>query len=284
MHPEIFGTISNITNSWNDPPIDKVDHVPVWRHIFANAISKVRLKEPQYWVIDALDECKNGLELMTFVRYCLLSELRIFLTFSVPRLVHSKKYLTAFYRTLEATSYGVSLVLRELRQLYTAVEINQMLASNPLDMDALYARILDEMSYTKFGKDLAKAILTWPTCAFRPLFLDEMHCAIESDILDSLDDIEKSISTYSNLFFIAKAKKVQLVHLTARYFLTRKDTDSEFIIDRSVAHKTLALVCIRALCGGQENMRKGSEHRRLPGDTTSNTDSVLYDYASTYLF
>ncbi|KAI1353358.1 hypothetical protein F5Y01DRAFT_276844 [Xylaria sp. FL0043] len=76
----------------------------------------------------------------------------------------------------------VSLVLRELRQVHTAAEINQVLAINPSNMDALYARTLDEMPYAKFGKDQAKAILTWATCAFRPLSVDEIQFAIESDI------------------------------------------------------------------------------------------------------
>ncbi|KAI0911092.1 hypothetical protein F4823DRAFT_326306 [Ustulina deusta] len=326
MHPEAFATISNITNSWKDPPIDKVDHIPVWRRIFANGISKVRLKKPQYWVIDALDECKNGLELMAFLRkiqemwpLCILvtsrtgvdtyltstnlsmeiisetilednrSDIASFLTANLHYLpgATASAQQDIFDRILQ-NSRGcflwVSLVLRELRQVHTAAEINQVLASNPSDMDALYARILDEMSHAKFGKDLAKAILTWATCAFRPLSVDEIHFAIERDIQDSIDDIGKSISTCSNLVFIDKAKKVQLVHLTAREFLTRKDGRSEFIIDRSVAHKRLALVCIQTLCGGQGNPRKGSKHRRLASGLTSNIDSVLYNYASTYLF
>ncbi|GAW22654.1 hypothetical protein ANO14919_121960 [Xylariales sp. No.14919] len=326
MHPEAFTTISNVANSWKDPPIDKVDHIPVWRRIFANAISKVRLKKPQYWVIDALDECKNGLELMTFLRkvqemwpLCILvtsrtgvdtylnstnpsmevisetilednrSDIASFLSANLHHLpgATTSAQQDIFDRILQ-NSRGcflwVSLVLRELRQVHTAAEINQVLASNPSDMDALYARILDEMSQAKFGKDLAKAILTWATCAFRPLSVEEIHFAIERDIQDSIDDIEKSISTCSNLVFIDKAKKVQLVHLTAREFLTRKDISSEFIIDRAVSHKRLALVCIRTLCGGQGNLRKGSKHRRLASDSTSNTDSVLYNYASTYLF
>ncbi|KAI0544447.1 hypothetical protein F4679DRAFT_37323 [Xylaria curta] len=326
MHPEIFKTISSVANSWKDPPIDKVDHIPVWSRVFATAISKVRLKKPQYWIIDALDECKNGLELMTFLRkiqemwpLCILVTSRtgvdtylnttnpsmevISETMSEDNRSDIASFLSANLHYLPGATTSaqqdisdrilrnsrgcflwVNLVLRELRQVHTAAEISQVLDSNPSDMDTLYARILDEMSHAKFGKELAKAILIWATCAFRPLSVDEIHFAVEKDIRDSIDDIEKSISTCSNLVFIDKTKKVQLIHLTAREFLMRKDISSEFIIDRSIAHKRLALVCIQTLSGGQGSVRKGSRHRRLGSDITSNTDSVLYDYASTYLF
>ena len=326
MHPEAFAAISSITNSWKDPPIDKVDHIPVWRRVFANAITKVRFKKPQYWVIDALDECKNGLELMTFLRkvqemwpLCILitsrTSFNLHLNLMNPSMeimtetiVEDNKsdiasFLNANMHCLPGATPSaqqdisdrilqnsrgcflwVSLVLRELRQVHTAAEISQVLASNPSDMNALYARILDEMSRAKFGKELAKAILTWASCAFRPLSVDEIHFAIEKDLEDAIDDIEKSIGTCSNLVFIDKAKKVQLVHLTAKEFLTRKDIDSEFIIDRAVAHKRLALVCIRTLCGRQRNLANGFKHRRLASDNTGTPNSVLYNYASTYLF
>lgn len=325
MHPELFATISKVANSWRDPPIDKVDHIPVWRRVFATALSRIRLKKPQYWVIDALDECKNGLELMSFLRkvqekwpLCILITSRtgvdMYLNTTNPSmevisetmLEDNKPDISSFLSanlhhlpgaTISAQQdmsnrilqnargcfLWVSLILRELRQVHTAAEINQVLDGNPSDMDALYARILDEMSYAKFGKDLAKAILTWVACAFRPLCLDEIHFAIERDIRDSIDDIGKSISTCGNLVFIDKAQKVQLIHLTAREFLTRRDINSEFIIDRSIAHKRLALVCIQTLCGGQGNMRRGTI-RRLPSDIAGHTDSALYDYASSYLF
>ncbi|KAJ2974337.1 hypothetical protein NUW58_g8689 [Xylaria curta] len=326
IHPEIFTTIANVANSWKDPPIDKVDHIPVWSRIFATAISKVRLKKPQYWVIDALDECKNGQELMNFLRkiqemwpLCILvtsrtgvdpylnttnpsmevisetlsednkSDIACFLSANLHHLPGAttsaqQDISDRILRNSRGCFLWVNLVLRELRQVHTAAEISQVLDNNPSDMNALYTRILDEMSHAKFGKDLAKAILTWTTCAFRPLSVDEIHFAIEKDIQDSIDDITKSVSTCSNLVFIDKANKVQLIHLTAREFLTRKDITSEFIIDRAQAHKRLALVCIQTLCGEQGGSKKGSRHRRLANEMTSNTDSAFYDYASTYLF
>ncbi|KAI0016137.1 hypothetical protein F4780DRAFT_783496 [Xylariomycetidae sp. FL0641] len=328
IHPEIFSLISQVTNNWKDNPIDKVDHSPVWRRIFAAGILKARLKKPQYWVIDALDECRNGAELMSFLRraqemwpLCVLvtsrtgvesyitssnpsmevisetileenkSDIRAFLSANLQNLpgatVKARQSLAdRILRNSSGCFLWVSLVLKELRQVHTSAEISQVLDSNPSDMTALYRRIVDEMAHAKFGKDLAKAILKWTTCAFRPLSVEEMHYAIEKDIEDSIDSVGKSISTCcSNLVYIDRARKVQPIHATAREFLTRKDISSEFSIDRAVSHKRLALVCIQALCGGQGGPRRGSRTRRSTlNETATRVDSPLHDYASTYLF
>ncbi|KAI1179121.1 hypothetical protein F4777DRAFT_19089 [Nemania sp. FL0916] len=326
LHPEIFTMISIVANSWKERPIDKVDHIMVWRRIFTTAISKIRFKNPQYWIIDALDECNNGLELMALLKkiqemwpVCILVTSRTsadaYLKTSNPPmdviaetiLEDNKTDIAAFLnanlhhlpgtttsaqqdvsdRILQNASgcfLWVSVIVRELREVHTTAEINQVLDSNPSDMDAFYARILDEMSRAKFGKDLAKAILTWVTCASRPLSVEEIHFAIENDIGDSINSIEKSIGTCGNLVFIDEAKKIQLIHLTAREFLMRKDVRSEFIIDRPVAHKRLALICIRSLCGVQGNTKKTSGNRRFANDRTNNSEQALYDYAAAYLF
>ncbi len=325
IHPEAFTTIFNITNSWTESPIDKVDHILVWRHVYTAALLKTKLKRPQYWIIDALDECSNSPELMFFLRkaqeiwpLCILVTSRtgveMYLSTTNPSMevisenilednrVDIASFLEANLQHLPGATttaqqdisdrilrnsrgcfLWVRLVLEELRQVHTAAEIDQVLDNDHSDMNALYARILDEMSRAKFGKDLARAILTWVTCAFRPLSVSEIGLAIEADV-QLIDDVEKSISACSNLVFVDKAKKVQLIHLTAREFLTQKTIKSEFVIDKAAAHRRLALVCVQTLCGGQGNSRKGSRRRPLASDVASNADSGLYDYASTYLF
>ncbi|KAI1425810.1 hypothetical protein F5Y12DRAFT_347836 [Xylaria sp. FL1777] len=325
IHAEVFTSIFNVTNSWKESPVDKVDHIPVWRYIFGAALLKTKLKRPQYWIIDALDECKNSPELMFFLRrtqevwpVCILVTSRTgvetYLSTTDPSMevisesilednrMDIAAFLEANLQHLPAATISeqqdisdrilrnsrgcflwVRLVLKELRQVHTAAEIDQVLDNDHSDMNALYARILDEMSRAKFGKDLARAILGWVTCAFRSLSVSEIRLAIEADI-HLVNDAEKSISTCNNLVFVDKAKKIQLIHLTAREFLTQKSNKSEFTIDRSATHKRLALVCVQTLCGGQGKSRKGSRARASASDIDSNAESVLYDYASTYLF
>ncbi|KAI1119197.1 hypothetical protein F5Y14DRAFT_396854 [Nemania sp. NC0429] len=326
LHPEAFATISTLTNSWKEPPIDKVNHITVWQRIFADVLLKVKLTRPQYWVIDALDECKNNQELIFFLRkaqeawpLCILVTTRFgtdmeldttnspIETISESMMDENNTDIALFLRanlhhlpgaTINAqqdisdrilqNSSGcflwVSLVLRELRHVHTATEITQVLDNNHSDMDALYSNILDQMSRARFGKDVARAILTWVICAFRPLSVDEVHCAVETDIRDSIDDIRKAISTCDNLVFIDRAEKVQLLHLTAREFLTQKARGSEFIIDRSAAHKRLARACIQILCKEKESLKKGSRFRHSASEMTKKEDSALYNYASAYVF
>ncbi|KAI0517179.1 hypothetical protein F5B22DRAFT_605202 [Xylaria bambusicola] len=322
IHRAVFTAILNITNSWTVSPVDKVDHVSMWRQVFTSALLRTELKRPQYWIIDAMDECRNSSELMYFLRkaqevwpLCILitSRTGVETCLSIterPMEIISEtilddnkgdiasfvdgnlQYLPAAARqdisdrilhNARGCFLWVRLVLSELRQVHTATEIDQVLGNDNSDMNTLYIRMLDEMSRAKFGKDLAKAILTWVTCAFRPLTVNEIRLALNAEF-QLVDDVERSIGICSNLVFVDAAQKVQLVHLTAREFLTQKTIDSEFIVDESAAHKRLALVCIRTLCGGQENLKKGSGARLLASDAAGDADSVLYYYAATYLF
>ncbi|KAK5632688.1 hypothetical protein RRF57_008402 [Xylaria bambusicola] len=322
IHRTAFTAILNITNSWTTSPVDKVDHVSIRRHISMSALLRTELENPQYWIIDAMDECRNSPELMFFLRKaqevwplcilitsrtgvdtCLNTTERSMEIISENILDDNRGDIASFVdenlqylpgaarrdisdRILH-NSRGcflwVRLVLSELRQVHTATEIAQVLDNDHSDMNTLYTRMLDEMSRAKFGKDLAKAILTWVTCAFRPLSVNEIRLALNAEF-QLVNDVERSIGTCSNLVFVDKAKKVQLIHLTAREFLTQKTINSEFIIDESAAHKRLALVCIRALCGGQGNAKRDSRARLLTSDATGDTDFALYYYAATYLF
>lgn len=327
LHPEAFSEIARLSSNWKDSPIDKVDHNPVWRRVFSAGILKIRLKGPQYWVLDALDECKNDSEITRFIKkaqetwsLCVLitsrNDVESYITGSTLSMevisetileenkIDIASFLAANLQKLPGAtssaqqnisdqilqnSHGcflwVNLVLRELQQVHTSAGISQVLDSNPSDMDALYSRVLGDMSRAKFDKDLTKAILTWTTCALRPLLVEEIHEAIEMDIKDTVDDVGKSIgSCCSNLVYIDKAGKVQLIHLTAKEFLMREDLESEYRIDSPSGHRRLVLVCLRVLMRGQSTLRRASRVRRLGSDAAAGNDSPLYDYASMYLF
>ncbi len=66
-HPAILERLSSIASDWKDNPIDKLDSHSVWRKVFLSGILKVRLSKPQFWVIDAMDECKGATEMLTFL-------------------------------------------------------------------------------------------------------------------------------------------------------------------------------------------------------------------------
>jgi len=156
----------------------------------------------------------------------------------------------------------VSLVLQELRRVHTSAEIRQVLEDVPSDMDELYLRILDSMSKARYGKELVKAILTWTVCSIRPLTTNELYHALQIDIKDSIDSVERSIaSNCDQLVYVDAQSHVQMIHQTARDFLLKIDaTTSEFAIDTDIGHKRLIMTCLQYLNGHE---MKGSRHRRL---------------------
>ncbi|KAJ9137442.1 GPI inositol-deacylase [Pleurostoma richardsiae] len=178
------------------------------------------------------------------------------------------------------------VVVKELLQVRTAAQANRVLHSNPSDMNDLYLRILHDMSETRFNKDLVKAILTWAACAVRPLYMDELQHAIETDIKDEIDDMERSVGECcGNLVYVDKLRKLQLIHLTAREFLTRQDVDSEYKIERGAGHRQLAMVCLECLSDHAMKPVRGKRSRKSSSFGAQVPEkSPLADYAAEFLF
>jgi WD40 repeat protein len=323
LHPAILDIILDIAANMQTKTINKVDHIVVWRRLYLSGILKGLLERTQHWVIDALDECKAGSELMTFLtkiqeiwpicvlitsrdpvdnymnssgqKFKVISEvikeeqtsqdIALYLSSHRDQLPAAGDERAIMAEEILQTANGcflwVTLVLKELRQVHTSTEIRKVLSSNTTDMDEFYGRILSDMAQAKFGKELAKAILTWTTFSFRFLSTDELHCAVELDLNDTVDDIERSISTCcGNLIYVDGNKKVQMHHLTVREFLTRQGTQSDFKIDRAVAHKRIALVCLRYL---MRNERRPPKTRMLSVTQVQETPR-LAAYACEYVF
>ncbi|KAI1332863.1 hypothetical protein F5Y16DRAFT_418801 [Xylariaceae sp. FL0255] len=66
LHPEVFDKIGDISDDWRSLPVDKVDHNPVWRRLYTG-ILKTKLDRAQYWVLDAIDECKGASETINYL-------------------------------------------------------------------------------------------------------------------------------------------------------------------------------------------------------------------------
>ncbi|KAI1842336.1 hypothetical protein JX266_011504 [Neoarthrinium moseri] len=178
------------------------------------------------------------------------------------------------------------LIFTELRQVHTFSEIRKVLETNPSNMDSLYANILTGMSNARFGRHLAEALLIWATYSFRPLSTHEVRVCIEMDIHDTIDDVERSIlNCCGNLVYVDRHSKMQLVHLTAREFLTRSDLSSDLNLDRTSAHRRMAMACLRYLMGGdKERERSISRAPRHGSVSEAQMPRVLQEYASTSLF
>lgn len=323
LHSSILQTVLDIREK--DDHLHKSDYRTIWRKLFVDGIFRTHFARPQYWVIDALDECRHNAELVPLLSKAVeTGAIRIFATsrdrFESHRnatnsnarvishniqasdtLSDINMYLEANTESLPssdeesrqkmvarilAKSNGcflwVRLILHELRQVHTSLEIHQVLEDIPSDMSDLYARIIDFMSTVPYGKKLTKAILTWIVCSFRPLSTDELRHALELDINDKIDNIERAImSSCGQLVYIDQQCRVQMVHQTAREFLVRSNHSSEFAIDGKEGHKRLIMTCLRYLSGSE---LKGPRHRRLSATSISKQRSSFVAYACNSFF
>jgi WD40 repeat protein len=172
----------------------------------------------------------------------------------------------------------VSIVVQELRNVYTCADQQRILDEVPTDMNELYGRILDNMSKAPYGKELAKAIITWTVCSTRPMRITELHEALQLDLKTTIVSLEKSIRSYcGQLVYIDANGHVQITHLTARQFLLHKDTSSEFSVNERAGHRRLLLTVLRCL---NKESGKAPRRRRPSNQTKSKEDSTFIAYAS----
>ena len=122
--------------------LDQRDERSLWRCIFINRVFRIELRQPSYWVIDALDECTNHGSLFPLLAKVDLSyQLRIFLTsrpsLSIERLFSQEKIPTLTQpMTLETSLQDIKLFLDE-RARFLPVD-------NESDQNDLKKRILEK--------------------------------------------------------------------------------------------------------------------------------------------
>ena len=140
------------------------------------------------------------------------------------------------------------LVLDELSPDSTEEQIERVLCEMPRAMAASYSRSLRAMNQAARGRELAKAILAWVTCAMRPLTLRELGFALEMDLKERFHSLEDAIRILCGQFVTVDERgEVQMVHETARDFLLDGELDSEFAIDGTEAHTRIITTCLEYL-------------------------------------
>ncbi|KAI1749523.1 WD40 repeat-like protein [Xylaria castorea] len=175
-----------------------------------------------------------------------------------------------------------SLVLRELAASYSEEDIKQILEEVPRDMETLYERTLDTMSRVVRGKDLMRAVLIWTVCALRPLTVSELDTALKTHTRDTFPQLKQSITALcGQIIVIDKFNKVQIIHETAKAYLLG-GTTSEFAVDMTQGHTSIARVCLEYLVG--EEMKPPRTGRRVPGIDLVARRSAFSSYACHSVF
>ncbi|KAK4032547.1 hypothetical protein C8A01DRAFT_50681 [Parachaetomium inaequale] len=332
LHPNVFDKLKTLMSECQDSLTDKIESHSVWQRTFVSGILQVELDKPQFWVIDAMDECKGAGDMTAFLTriqehwplsvlvtsrdavenrhpgtdphvsiqsYTIseqdsLQDISLLLEANLAHLPcpasdrwpTPEKLASQILERSAGCFLWASLMCSELRQVTSEKEITSVMDSTPADMDAVYSDILARMDSTRFGKETTRAILAWATYAFRPLHLAEMQTAIEMNVDDKIGDAQHVISKgCGSLLYVDQHDRVQLVHLTAREFLTRGQTKSALIVTKPEAHRRLAFVCLKSVLQLSQNPAGRSEK---PG-SVSNTRPVqstapFIHYASKFLF
>ena len=169
------------------------------------------------------------------------------------------------------------LVMQQLQDVYSLEETEKVLEEIPEEMEPLYHRNVQIMSNNQRTKRLAMTILRWTVCAIRPLTVDELKEAIKLDINDTVTrDLERSVSSLcGQMVYVDRYSRVQIVHQTARAFLTQSDISSDFRIHAPTVHLQLGIVCLKYLCGDEMSKRRKS-HITLSAEPSKN---ALANYA-----
>lgn len=153
----------------------------------------------------------------------------------------------------------VRLALEKLENnWYTREAIAAALTCVPESMVAMYRRMIGEINKQQPStRDMAKLILTWTACSWRPLSLDELKAALESDFKDLTTDLALIINHLCGHFTDLEQIKgsstangrtrVTLIHATAREFLLQGAEGEEPFIDEEEAHKIMAMRCLAYL-------------------------------------
>ena len=176
----------------------------------------------------------------------------------------------------------VRLVLHELEITWAEELVEEVLNEIPADMNLLYKKILDDLPKMSRNTKLAKSILTWTVCALRPLTLLEMQSALKIDINETVQNLEKSISSIcGQLIFIDHRSRIQIIHQTAADFLLKEDLCSEFSVKKVNGHGRLAVKCLEFLSGSHFKAMKGRQ-QKLANTARQANEFVLADYACTF--
>ncbi|KAK4251417.1 hypothetical protein C7999DRAFT_10897 [Corynascus novoguineensis] len=67
MHPDIFSRLKSIMSESKERIGEKVGSHTLWQRVFVSGILTVTLNKPQFWVIDAMDECRGATDMTAFL-------------------------------------------------------------------------------------------------------------------------------------------------------------------------------------------------------------------------
>lgn len=302
MHQQVMQTVLSIVDK--NPYLSKSEHRTLWRKLFVDGILKLRFTRPQFWVIDAMDECKNSLDLVTYLlKAAAHKEIRIFVTsrdsfesyqresHSPLRESHPKYEVISEQIQTEDINEDIILYLNANRHQLPEIdeETRQSCYSKILNKSNgcfLWVRlILEELRKVRTGSEVSQVLDDVPSN------MTELY----TRILDSYskrphsEKLTKSILKWAvcsirqltaDEMHHAHRLDMQENHI-ARDFLLKASKISEFGVDRRKGHRDLTLTCLEYLKGHE---LKSIRHRALSPTCRMDERCSFITYAGSSFF
>ena len=130
---------------------------------------------------------------------------------------------------------------------HTQDDIRKVLTEMPKGMEYLYTRMREKIECQSPRLQLmAKRILTWTACCWRPLGIAELQAALEPEFSGFIR-LQETIVQICGNFISVDSDKVSLIHMTARQFLLGGQNGVPAFIDSETGHEHIATVCLTYL-------------------------------------
>ncbi|SMY21055.1 unnamed protein product [Zymoseptoria tritici ST99CH_1A5] len=142
------------------------------------------------------------------------------------------------------------LVVREILECQTEVQVESALLQVPEELEALYEnmdkRIADMLRSRPQDQAMGHTIIKWAACARRPLHLDEIEAALESEfprIMDMRQTVQRLCGEFVH---VDKKGHVSMMHASARETLMTNSSMHYYINPHQTNH-ALYTRCVQAL-------------------------------------
>lgn len=262
----------------------------VWDRLFEGVLFQMQSAEPIFWVFDGLDESDVPTTLLsriaamkpqTPIRVLLstrpvkgipvqattlflqpsdtTADMLSFVTAAVQTVLPNDESIQSFVRgqilsKAEGSFLWARLALDIIQDnWHTKGDIVTALTEVPKGMSAMYSHMMSTVEeQNPRNRQLAREILAFVVCSWRPLYLDELADALRPQF-GAFINLALTITQVCGHFVTidqpgSGRQKASLVHVTAKDFLAKSRGDSNAWINPKQAHEKIARVCLSYLC------------------------------------
>lgn len=148
----------------------------------------------------------------------------------------------------EGSFLWVRLALETLRSnWHTLDDIRESLEEVPPGMEPIYERMLALINLQpRRQQNMARTILTWAVCSWRPLSVSELEVALQPEF-SGFVNLQETIVQICGHFISIDSDRITFIHATARKFLVDDRPNIRAFISEEFGHEQIAIACLSHL-------------------------------------